>query len=281
MDKCNKVKAAGAILCLGILLTMSGCGYLNEYNQPPYQHIFLEEEAHITPDVSSPFCDFALDYTYLDEAGDSIARVINRCVQREFLGEEFTTLAPPSAVDSFKNTYIRNYRNEVRQLYLADKAKAAGEEEIPAWYNQTYSLVTFLEEGHAGIVNASANVYVDTGGAHPNQWSRWLNFDFETGHLLTKDEVFAPSAHDGLIQLLLDKLIQQQAQASPEENITSLEDLQQRGILQLTDMYIPDNFLLGKEAIFFLFNRYDIAPYSAGEIVLKVPYGEMEPYLKR
>mgnify|MGYP003306620872 CR=1 FL=1 len=65
-----------------------------------------------------------------------------------------------------------------------------------------------------------------------------------------------------------------------EENIATLEDLQKLGILQLTNIYIPDNFLMFKEAVHFLFNRYDIAPYAAGEIVLEVPYEEIGPYLK-
>lgn len=279
--KRNTMKAAGMLLGLLTFLIMSGCGYMGEYEQSPYQHIFLEEEAHLTPEASSPFCDFSLDYTYLDEQDDSIAGLINRSIQREFLGEAFAQLEPQLAVDSFKNTYLRNYRLEVGGLYQADKAKAASEEEIPAWYNQTYSLVTLVEEGRAGVVNASANVYVDTGGAHPNQWSIWLNFDFETGKQLTKEDIFLASAQADIERLLLDKLVKLQAETHPEESVANLEDLQKLGFLQLTNMYIPDNFLLSKEAFLFLFNRYDIAPYSAGEIVLKVPYEEIGPYLKR
>ena len=142
-------------------------------------------------------------------------------------------------------------------------------------------MVTLVEEGRAGVVNASANVYVDTGGAHPNQWSIWLNFDFETGKQLTKEDIFLASAQADIERLLLDKLVKLQAETHPEESVANLEDLQKLGFLQLTNMYIPDNFLLSKEAFLFLFNRYDIAPYSAGEIVLKVPYEEIGPYLKR
>ena len=43
--KRNTMKAAGMLLGLLTLLIMSGCGYLGEYEQSPYQHIFLEEEA--------------------------------------------------------------------------------------------------------------------------------------------------------------------------------------------------------------------------------------------
>ena len=91
-------------------------------------------------------------------------------------------MTPALAVDSFKNTYLRNYRAEVGAMYKTDKARMEGEGEMPPWYGQTYSLVTFVEEGRSAMVmNASANYFVDMGGAHPNQWSQWLNFDANTG----------------------------------------------------------------------------------------------------
>lgn len=260
---------------------LSGCGIVEKYNESPYKHIFKEEEAHLTEDASSPFCDFSIDYTYLDEEGDSIATLVNRTVQGEFLGDAYASLTPEEAVDSFMSVYIRDYRRETGELYQADKAKVASEEEIPDWYNQTYSMVTFIEEGHGGTINVSANMFVDTGGAHPNQWSQWLNFDFESGKLLTKDDVFLTSAKTDIERMLLDHLIVMQAAFYPDETLKTLEDLQQKGFLQLTNMYIPDNFLLRKEGVSFLFNRYDIAPYSAGEIVIEIPYEEIGYCLKQ
>ena len=264
----------------GVLLTLlvtlaSGCQWIGTYDVSPYQHIFVEEEAHLTDDASSPFCDFSIDYSYLDEEDDSIASLINRAIQREFLGEAFGTLTPEVAVDSFKNVYLRDYRKEIGGIYQAEKALKAPEEEMPAWFSQTYSMVTFVEEGQGGHINASANYFVDMGGAHPNQWSQWLNFDANTGKPLTKDDVFKPEAVKDIEQLLLDKLIAMQAELNPEEQVQTLEDLQRIGFLQLTSIYIPDNFLLAKDKVMFLFNRYDIAPYSAGEIVLEVPYEEI------
>ena len=272
-----------AIILLMMLLStwLGGCGLMEKYDDSPYKHIFKEEEAHLTEDASSPFCDFSVDYTYLDEEGDSIATLINRTIQGEFLGNDYASLTPEEAVDSFMNVYIRDYRKETGELYQVDRAKGTSDEEIPAWYNQTYSLVTFIEEGHGGIINVSANVFVDTGGAHPHQWSQWLNFDFESGNLLTKDDVFLASAKADIERMLLDHLMLMQAEIYPDESLKTLEDLQQKGFLQMTNMYIPDNFLLHKEGVSFLFNRYDIAPYSAGEIVIEIPYEEIGYCLKQ
>lgn len=266
------------IVCL--IIVASGCGMLGSDDYSPYHHLFVEEEAYLTEDASSPYCDFTLDYSYLNEKDDSIAGVINRAIQWEFLGEEFASLSPEAAVDSFKNVYLRDYRKEVGELYQADLDKSTSRETVPQWYAQTYSMVTFVEEGYGGTVNATASYYVDMGGAHPNQWSRWINYDFTTGKQLAKEDVFRDDAIQDVERILFAKLLANRAELHPDAEVKTLEDLQALGYLQMTNIYIPDNFLLSKNAVMFLFNRYDIAPYSAGEIVLEVPYEEIGHCLK-
>lgn len=268
-------KYIGAV---ALAVLMVGCG-LSSNGDSAYRHVFIEEEARLADTDNSPYCDFAIDFTYLDEV-DSVAVRMNRNIQREFLGDDYATLDPVAAVDSFRNTYLADYRNEVGAIFEKERANASSEDEIPAWFSQTYSLVTFVEEGQSGVVNATANYFVDMGGAHPHQWSIWLNFDFVTGRILEKEDVFHLEASADIEALLLDKLIRMQAEEHPDMQVNSLEDLQNMGFLQHTNMFIPDNFLLSKRGMLFLFNRYDIAPYSAGEIVIEVPYGEIGHYLK-
>ena len=268
-------KYIGAV---ALAVLMVGCG-LSSNGDSAYRHVFIEEEARLADTDNSPYCDFAIDFTYLDEV-DSVAVRMNRNIQREFLGDDYATLDPVAAVDSFRNTYLADYRNEVGAIFEKERANASSEDEIPAWFSQTYSLVTFVEEGQSGVVNATANYFVDMGGAHPHQWSIWLNFDFVTGRILEKEDVFHLEASADIEALLLNKLIRMQAEEHPDMQVNSLEDLQNMGFLQHTNMFIPDNFLLSKRGMLFLFNRYDIAPYSAGEIVIEVPYGEIGHYLK-
>ena len=264
---------------VALAVLMVGCG-LSSNGDSAYRHVFIEEEARLVDSDNSPYCDFAIDFTYLDEV-DSVAVRMNRSIQREFLGDDYATLTPVAAVDSFRNAYLADYRNEVGAIFEKERANASSEEEIPAWFSQTYSLVTFVEEGQGGVINATANYFVDMGGAHPHQWSQWLNFDFVTGRILEKDEVFHLEASADIEAMLLDKLIRMQAEEHPDTQVNSLEDLQNMGFLQHTNMFIPDNFLLSKRGLLFLFNRYDIAPYSAGEIVIEVPYEEIGHYLKK
>ena len=268
-----------AVLVLTVL--MGSCSLSSSSGHSDYHHFFVEEELPLLTEFEgSPYCDFSVDFTSLNET-DSIASLINETILTEFLGKDFAHLSPDAAVDSFKIDYWREYQKECGKIYRMEMQEATSVDEIPAWFSQTYSLVTFVEEGRGGIINATANYYVDMGGAHPSQWGRWLNFDFMTGKLLGKEDVFHADTQKDIENLLLQKLILQQAEVHPDEEVKTLEDLQKLGLLQMTNMYIPDNFLLSKSAMLFLYNRYDIAPYAAGEIVIEVPYEEIGHYLKQ
>ena len=275
------IKVYATLLSLLLVVGMTGCKGIALVDDESVLHINITEEAHLTDDASSPCCDLSFDYSYLNEEGDSIAMLVNRQVQYEILGEEFANLPITQAVDSFKNTFIRNYRDEVGPLYQMEVEKAISMDEIPPWFTHTYSLVTSVDEGLNGTILVTADTFIDMGGAHPNQWSRWMNFDFETGRLITKEEVFASDAQADIERMLFDALIALKAEEHPDMKLETLEDLQEIGILQWSNMYIPENFLLGKDGISFLFNRYDIAPYSEGSIMLELPYGKIGPYLKQ
>lgn len=283
----NRSTLATLVGMTAVLVT-GGCSRTVQNDTPLYSNIHIEQVVHLTSqDVSSPYLDLAIDYSFLNEAeGDTAATAINRHLQCEVLGQAYADLPPEEAVDSFKNDYIRDYRTEVGKLCVADSFNChnnmnsiSNATPFPTWYNRTYSLFTFMDEGRKGIINACTDIFVDTGGAHPNQWSRWMNFRPEDGSLITLTDAFPPHSHEGLKTLLLDALIRQQAEAHPEEETNTVDDLRQRGILRFTEMYIPHNFLLGKEAASFLYNRYDIAPYVEGSIVLELPYDEVQPYM--
>ena len=252
------------MMLLAAALLPSGCRQISAYDYSPYVNYNVVEEAYLGTEENSSYCDFSMDYSCLNEEGDSIAALINQGIHREFLGDEYASLSPAVAVDSFKNTYLRNYRAETGEMYEADKARAGSEGEMPPWYGQTYSIVTFMEEGRNGIMGASANYFVDMGGAHPNQWSRWLNFDTRTGQLLTADDVFEPSAREEVERLLEEAVRNLQVDLYPDARIT-----------------IPENFFLGAKSVRFLYNRYDIAPRSSGSIEVELSYEAIGHCLKR
>lgn len=260
--KLNIFKAKFIVSAFVFVFMLSGCEYLWQNDNAPIKYIRLKEEVPLNIDTSSPYCSFSIDFSYLNEKDDSIAGVINRAVQQQLLGDDYAKLTAEIAVDSFKNTFIRNYRQEVGPLYQQDPDPT-----LP-WFNRTFELKTNFSDGKEGVVNLTADFYQYEGGAHPYTFSRWLNFDRASGRLLTAQEIFPTPMRKDVEEKLLRKLLM-------KEEVTSMESLRAKGYLHDTEMFIPDNFRLGKDSVAFLFNAYDIAPYAAGSTVLELGYDEL------
>ena len=267
--------------CLVSCFLLSGCNGQKQIDSETVKTVKVEEQAHLQDDTVSPACKITIDYSYLAEsdAADSIAQRINRTIQAHVLGKEYIRMNPEVAVDSFKNTYINNYRKDVNEFYQEDIKNGTPKDELPTWYNYEYGLTTHFIECKEGILNFLAETFEITGGAHPNSWNKWMNFEKNTGKLLALKDVFMAGSEKPMSDMLLEKLITEMATRLEDSSITSLEGLQNAGILNSTNMYVPDNFLLEKEKVSFLYNKYDIAPYAVGVITLSLPYTSVEKYM--
>ena len=280
MKKRNLVLSVMAT-CLVSCFLLSGCNGQKQIDSETVKTVKVEEQAHLQDDTVSPTCQITIDYSYLakSDAADSIVQRINRTIQAHILGKEYTRMNPEVAVDSFKNTYINNYRKDVNEFYQEDIKNGTPKDELPTWYNYEYGLTTYFSEGKEGILNSIAETFEYTGGAHPNSWNKWMNFEKNTGKLLALKDVFMAGSEKPISDMLLEELITEMATRLEDSSITSLEGLQNAGILNSTNMYVPDNFLLEKEKVSFLYNKYDIAPYAVGIITLSLPYTSVEKYM--
>ena len=280
MKKRNLVLSVMAT-CLVSCFLLSGCNGQKQIDSETVKTVKVEEQAHLQDDTVSPACKITIDYSYLAEsdAADSIAQRINRTIQAHVLGKEYIRMNPEVAVDSFKNTYINNYRKDVNEFYQEDIKNGTPKDELPTWYNYEYGLTTHFSEGKEGILNFIAETFEYTGWAHPNSWNKWMNFEKNTGKLLALKDVFMAGSEKPMSDMLLEELITEMATRLEDSSITSLEGLQNAGILNSTNMYVPDNFLLEKEKVSFLYNKYDIAPYAVGVITLSLPYTSVEKYM--
>lgn len=281
--KGNHIAASVRPALAAACLLLAGCGGGARGADEAARTITVEETARLRPgDDASPSCTLAIDYQYLPEdAPDGAARRINAAAREALLGPEYGGLAPEEAVDSFRHAYVARYRRDVGDLYEEDLRRATPADEMPTWYDHAYCLTVRLAQGREGVVNLCAETSEYTGGAHPHTWDRWMNFDAADGRRLTREEVFLDGSEAPLCRLLLRELVAEMAARTDDEDIRSAEDLRRNGVLTTGDLYVPDDFLLEKDRVSFLYNRYDIAPYAMGAITLSLTYDEAEPYLAR
>lgn len=276
----NAALACGAVACLSI----QSCQ--NTETAKPAKVSSIQADTLVAlkaGDKASPKCKVSIDYMYL-EAGDekdSISAIINSRIQSIAFGDSYGKMSPKEAIPAVVGKYTKDYRDKLTKFYEADIHNGVKPEDIPAWYNYEYEITSELSLNNDSIWNFSVSTFTDTGGAHPNTTIKWANLLAKSGKVLTKNVVFRKDKEKEIIDLILKHLIDEVNQRLETDTITSIEGLKENGALLDVELYIPDNFLLLEDRVSFLYNRYDIAPYSMGEFIIDVPYAEIETMLNR
>lgn len=277
---------------LSLLLTLSvtGCCLLPSCQEPkstdtPPQICTVSTDTviYLQEGEKAPSCKINLDFSYLKPTTetDTISSKINATIQKTLFGKNYEKLVPEQVLPALAENYIQNYKTDVKELFDADMHNGMKPADVPAWYNYEYQLDTEMTEGWKGIWNYTLTNYRYTGGAHPNTEITCLNIDPQTGTVLKENDVFNPKDTANICKLIMNELIKEANRRLDTDTITSLDGLQSQGILLDTYLYIPDNFLLRKENVTFYYNRYEIAPYSAGDFRLKINYDDIQPYMKQ
>lgn len=150
--------------------------------------------------------------------------------------------------------------------YLEDvKSEFHGDEVANVYYDH---LIGRAEYGRKNVINYRLVEDVFTGGAHPSIQTTILRFNTQTGELITLNDVFPTLNQPQLQELLLKTLMK-------DKNVHSLDELHQKGILDMMDMFVSNNFALKEDSIEFYYNEYDIAPYSSGTCTICVSYKDV------
>ena len=102
-----------------------------------------------------------------------------------------------------------------------------------------------------------------TGGAHSNSTTRAFVFDLNDGNLVTLDDLFVPDFND----ILTDILNQHVAESVSEEDLEAMFE---------SPISPTGNYILTSDSITFIYNPYEIGPYSIGTPSITVPIKELK-----
>lgn len=117
----------------------------------------------------------------------------------------------------------------------------------------------------------SQTFYTFTGGAHGATTIGYINYDLRRQKLLTLEDIFRVDNKNELLKRLKEAF-KQDNEITTEEDFISYgfgfrkESIpKERAEWSLDDgFYLPENFLLNDDGIHFIYQSYEIAPYSAG-----------------
>ncbi|OAB80376.1 DUF3298 and DUF4163 domain-containing protein [Cochleicola gelatinilyticus] len=121
------------------------------------------------------------------------------------------------------------------------------------------------------LVSFELQSYQFAGGAHGYQATTFLNFNTETGTLLSRSELFKN-----------EKEFKTFAETKFKEanNIAVNENINSTGFWFEDDtFFLPDTIGFTEDNLILYYNQYDIASYADGPIELEIPRKEAEAFL--
>lgn len=244
-------------IALFFLLALTACGSKTGSSSSNFEPVKAERSVSIDNSKDAPQCHVELEVLQAKNATSKAGQLINEAIVKKIFDME--ELSVQAAVDSFANTYTRDYRQNMAPLYREDRADAAKH----AWYEYRYVVTTEALDNGDGVTNYIINLDYYEGGAHGITQRLTMNFDNKTGQQINLSDIFGAdyelSLRDKLLQALFDKT-----------GDRTIDALHQRGYLYSMDMFVPDNYIIGEDKVTFIYNPYEIAPYNEGLIELEI-----------
>lgn len=254
-------------LAAAVICTMTACVGTSTQSQLTFDSISVDKRVALAADTNSPAYDMKVNVKYVKEGSEDIANSVNNAITAKIFNLHNVDIR--TAVDSFVNEHINNYTTEIAKLFKADNRDI---DKKPI-YEYASEIKTRTEDGREGVVTYIIDTYTFEGGAHPLSQMLVLNFDKATGKTLTLEDIMVPGYKVKLNEMLQEALMKKTA-------CKDINELHDKGYLFSMEMYPSSNFILGKDAVIFIYNPYEIAPYAAGRIDLTVDYETLKPLMK-
>ncbi|MBT8296515.1 MAG: DUF3298 and DUF4163 domain-containing protein, partial [Gramella sp.] len=158
---------------------------------------------------------------------------------------------------------------ELAENFIEDYKEAASEfPEYELAWEATINGKIFYRS--AKVISVKFNTDIFTGGAHGYRSTNYINFDPETGRILSIEDLFTSDFQD-----MVEKDFREKQEIPGGENINSTGML-----FENDEFHLPENIGINEELVILHYNAYDIAPYANGNFILTYPKAEIEQYLK-
>ncbi|MGL4331719.1 MAG: DUF3298 domain-containing protein, partial [Bacteroidales bacterium] len=178
---------------------------------------------------------------------------------------------PEMAIEFYRDSCYNDFR-----VQMDDLAKNLPDfkEDPPAFitgfFHQKDISVPFNKEN---ILTIKSSIYDYTGGAHGYGADMYSNYDLDGMKKITLSSIFDESTYPQIADVIVSQLVK-------DYNVKSAQELEETGFFNVKQIAPTENFCFEDSAIMFSYTRYDIAPYSMGQINVSVPYTDLKPFFK-
>ena len=100
-----------------------------------------------------------------------------------------------------------------------------------------------------------------------------LNFDPENGNEIVIEDLIKENGEEEIRNKL-------KAGIARHFGVDTFDEVKENGFLFDDEVPLASNFIAGKDSFTFIYNKYEIAPYAAGEITVNIAVEDIKELLK-
>ena len=233
-----------------------------------FQYVTFKESIPYKQGQEHPSCSFDLNVLKAHGTDTVFADAFNVDISYFLFDKRATDVrgAMIHFIDSVLNIFKEENREQIRY------AQEEGFE--PRDIDYEYVINTEVHYGNnRDIIGHFINMYQYTGGAHGGTFITCRNIRLEDGSVVTLDDYFKTGYEKVLLPVLERKLLEY-------AGCSSREELDEHGYFSNDPLFVSDNFEIRQDTIDFIYNQYDIAPYSTGITTLSVPEDEIRSIIR-
>lgn len=220
---------------------------------------------------AAPQCRICITMKYLK--GGKHAKTINDTLIRngiltpDYLSLTDESISPAQAVDSFVKRFLEDYRNEYGKMYQSDKEHAQA-------YSYIYEIKTDMQCNRENTLTYIASVRMKSGDTQGTRQTIAMNFNTKTGRMIRLDDIFVPGHEEKLKEAVTRRMLD-------DNDAENMDELNDATIFAGIDVYVPDNFIINKNSLTFVYCENEVATRERGEIRVTVPLSDLKKIMKK
>jgi len=230
-----------------------------EVQQPGYEPEIISGVERVKIGIGEE-SNIAYAYYKLSKESFRYEEEINKLLASSITTEIEESSRPKGNVElspAYFKSILKNFKTEFDN---------SGEDFPWSYYDSTY-----LDESFEQFVQVKRNSYAFTGGAHGNSYIGNNLFSKETGEQLKLKDFISDVPK---LTKIGDKYFRQTVEIQPADN------LEEQGFWFKKGFELNGNFYFENNKMVFVYNQYEIGPYSMGIISIEIPIREIKSLLK-
>lgn len=165
-------------------------------------------------------------------------------------------------IDSFIKSFVEKFEKDFKNACINDEFQ----NDVGGWFINIDSSIVYLSSDFISF-EIKSSVFI--GGAHPISQIRLFTIDLSERRLITLENIINNNNLDSFLKLA-------ESIFRKTQNILPNQSFQDVGYYFENNKFaINNNFYIDKKGITFIYNPYEIAPYSFGPIKLFVPWSSI------